>query len=131
MLKVNLNVLTHTNELLPVQERGVRTFHFDGSTTAFLHLTGNQTPLVTPLPGDEYRSLDSLPKIANFVTVDLQQLAECVKEPCFFEILGFFARDFDVLDEKDQMQGQVPGTRPNVFVLYDGKNRFDSMLPWP
>ena len=71
VLKVNLNVLTHTDELLPVQQCAVRTFHFDVSTTVFLHLTGNQTPLVTPLPGDEYRRFALLPKIANFVTVDL------------------------------------------------------------
>jgi hypothetical protein len=132
VLQVNLNVLTRTDESAPLHQR---TFHFDGSTKELLHLTGNMPPLLNTLPRDENNNRTVLPQIANFVTVDVQQLAEDVKTPCFFEILGFFARDFDVLDEKldiviakDQLQGQVGSTtaRPSVFVLYNRQNHFDS-----
>jgi hypothetical protein len=100
-------------------------------------LTENLPVLLDTLPGDENRSLSVLPQIVNVVTVDVQQLAVDVKTPCFFEILGFFSPDFDVLDEKldivigkDQLQALVGSTtaRLSVFVLYNGKNHFDSML---
>jgi hypothetical protein len=68
-------------------------------------------PLLHTDLGDENNS-DVLPQMDNFVIVDVQRLVEDVKSPCFFEILGFSARDFDVLDEKldiviakDQLQG--------------------------
>ena len=119
LLQVNLHVLTRTDESA-LDKRSVRSFHCDGSAKMFLQLTGNMQP--------------------NFVTVDVPQLVEDVKSPCFFEILGFSARDFDVLDEKldiviakDQLQGKVGSTtvRPNVFVLYNGVNHFDAMLCRP
>ena len=90
-------------------------------------------PLLNTDLEDENNSRDVLPQMDNLVIVDVQQLPEDVKAPCFFEILGFSARDFDVLDEKldiviakDQLQG-----RPNVFVLYNGVNHFDAMLCRP
>ena len=112
-------MLTRTDESA-LDKRSVRSFHCDGSAKMFLQLTGNMQP--------------------NFVTVDVPQLVEDVKSPCFFEILGFSARDFDVLDEKldiviakDQLEGKVGSTtvRPNVFVLYNGVNHFDAMLCRP
>jgi hypothetical protein len=132
-------VLTRTDESA-LDKRSVRSFHFDDSAQTFLHLTGNMQPLLNTDLGDENNSRDVLPHMDNFVIVDVQQLAEDIKTPCFFEILGFSARDFDVLDEKldiviakDQLKGQVGSTtvRPNVFVLYNGANHFDAMLRRP
>ena len=130
ILQVNLYVLTRLDERQPPPERWVRTFHFDGSTTPLLYLTGNMPPLVNTL------SHDVLPQIADFVTVELHHLAE--KQPCFFEILGFFVRDFDVLNQrldvvitKDELQAQGGSTttRPSVLVLHN-VNHFDVMLRW-
>ena len=139
LLQVNLHVLTRTDESA-LDKRSVRSFHCDGSAKMFLQLTGNMQPLLNTDLGDENSSGDVLPQMDNFVTVDVPQLVEDVKSPCFFEILGFSARDFDVLDEKldiviakDQLQGKVGSTtvRPNVFVLYNGVNHFDAMLCRP
>ena len=86
VLKVNLNVLTRTDESAPLDKRSVRSFRFDDSAKTFLHLTGSMQPLLnTDLSGDE----NVLPQMDNFVIVDVQQLVEDVKSPCFFEILGF------------------------------------------
>jgi hypothetical protein len=139
LLEVNLHVLTRTDESA-LDKRSVRSFHFDGSAKMFLHLTGNMQPLLNTDLGDENNSGDVLPQMDNFVTVDVPQLVEEVKSPCFFEILGFSARDFDVLDEKldiviakDQLQRKVGSTRvrQNVFVLYNGVNHYDAILCRP
>ena len=86
VLQVNLHVLTRTDESAPLDKRSVRSFRFDDSAKTFLHLTGSMQPLLnTDLSGDE----NVLPQMDNFVIVDVQQLVEDVKSPCFFEILGF------------------------------------------